>query len=98
MLVRFDTLEFVQHLRASGVSQDQAEAHAAAVQKIALSDVASHRDLSAEMAQLRAELRAFEETLINRVTKLVAAILIGTLSAVGLLAALFTNIRKLFGH
>jgi hypothetical protein len=98
MPVRFDTLEFAQHLRASGIAQDHAEGHAAAVQKILLLDVASRGDLSADLAQLRAELKAFEESLINRVTKLVVAILVGTLSAVGLLVALFANIGKLFGH
>ena len=98
MPVRFDTLEFAQHLRASGVSQDHAEGHASAVQKIVLSDVASRGDLSTDMAQLRTELKAFEEALINRVTKLVVAILFGALSAVGLLATLFANVGKLFGH
>ena len=98
MPVRFDTLEFAQHLRASGIAQDHAEGHAAVVQKILLLDVASRGDLSADLAQLRAELKAFEESLINRVTKLVVAILVGTLSAVGLLVALFANVGKLFGH
>ncbi|MGY2051951.1 hypothetical protein [Methylobacterium sp. JK268] len=93
-----DTLIVTRRLRDAGIDQVHAEAHAEVARDLILADVASREELRHEFAQLRAELKAFEEALINRVTKIVASILIGVLSVAGGLAALLTNFSKFFGH
>ena len=67
-----DTLIVTRRLRDAGIDQVHAEAHAEVARDLILADVASREELRHEFAQLRAELKAFEEALINRVTKIVA--------------------------
>ena len=98
MAVNLDTLVFTQRLRAAGVDQGHAEAHAEAARDVILANAVSQSDLKSEFAQLRAELKAFEEALINRITKLVATIMIGVVTVAGAALALLLNLGKLLGH
>ena len=93
-----DTLLLSQRLQKAGLTQEQAEAHAEIARDMVLAEVASRDDLKNELAQLRSEMKAFEEKLVNRVTKIFAAMIVGVLGFAGAAVTLYMNIGKLLGH
>lgn len=97
MSILLDTLVFSQRLRAAGISQEHAEAHAEVARDVVLVDAVSQSELRSELAQFRAELKAFEETLVNRVWRTAVAIVVGALGVTGTLAAIIANSGKIFG-
>ena len=97
MALIFDTLLFTQRLRIAQISQEHAEAHADVMRDVILVNVASKDEFKAELAQIRSELKAFEEALINRIVRLVVTIMIGVVTVYGALVAMLTNFGKFFG-
>ena len=97
MALIFDTLLFTQRLRIAQISQEHAEAHADVMRDVILVNVASKDEFKAELAQIRSELKAFEEALVNRVVRLVVTIMIGVITVSGALVAMLTNFSKFLG-
>jgi hypothetical protein len=97
MALILDTLLFSQRLQKAGFSQEQAEAHAELTRDMVLAEVASRDDLKRELAHLQSEMAAFEEKLINRVTRIFTALVVGTIALIGAGVTLYMNIGRVFG-
>ena len=94
MAIILDTLLYAQRLQKAGVSQELAEAHAEITRDMVVAEVASRDDLKNELAQLRSELVTLEQKLINRITLLVPAVIVGMVSVAG---GILTLVLKFLG-
>jgi len=56
MAFAFDSLGYAKHLRDSGISQPQAEAHAEAARMFIMAELVTKADLQAALGQLDAKL------------------------------------------
>ena len=68
----FDTLAYARRLKAAGVDEAQAEAHAEAVRDTVTEGVATKADLKTAVADLKAEIANLETRLIRFVFAIAA--------------------------
>lgn len=88
MAFAFDTLGYTKKLRASGISQDQAEAHAEAAREFIMAELVTRNDLDVLRRELEGRIDKLEmkiETQTLRLTVRLGGMLV---VAVGALAAL----------
>jgi hypothetical protein len=79
--ITFDTLKFVEKLRAAGVPPEQAEAQAHAIaDAIGEVNVATRRDIEELDKSLQLEMRLLEQRLVMKLGSLVA-VTIGVVAA-----------------
>jgi hypothetical protein len=74
----FDSLAYTRHLEGQGVDRKQAEAHAEAVQKFVIAEVATRTDLQA----VKDELKTAMENVTLRLTVRLGAMLAAAAGAV----------------